>query len=264
MQVDLYAAGKTARQCGAFMDAKSNTWAVDYVRSSTCCCFAPYSPRFRPRFSSVLLTAFPQSYPLSPSRVCAVTFCRLQAEFWDLTVGAPKAVLGNPTLASAVPCAACASPAPFSPLPLTVAFALLWPVSAFWLPRPRARLQLTAARAQRCRPLRHPAPTNPHINPLPRTPATTATCKACFCYDKGVLAFINDKLDLNSFCLSFWGNFIASWALKGVSILCVLCVNFAFVVTIKRLVKFERHHSETARQTRCAGNQNRTEYAVKH
>lgn len=69
----------------------------------------------------------------------------------------------------------------------------------------------------------------------------------------GVVAFADDKAELFGFCRQFWGNFLASWGLKGASIVVVLIVNYAFVLVIRRLVKFERHHSETARQTRRAG-----------
>lgn len=68
-----------------------------------------------------------------------------------------------------------------------------------------------------------------------------AACYGCFCAT-AVTAneWRKDVKGLHAFCRDYWSKKVASWALKGVSIISVIAVNIAFLIVMPKFTKLEK------------------------
>jgi hypothetical protein len=79
-----------------------------------------------------------------------------------------------------------------------------------------------------------------------------SVCQSCYCQAQGLPAWQGNTNGLGPYCALFWKSYIASWALKGMSILFIILSNMAFTKSIPLLTRLEKLPTRGAEQASVA------------
>ena len=79
-----------------------------------------------------------------------------------------------------------------------------------------------------------------------------SVCQSCYCQAQGLTAWQGNTNGLGPYCSHFWKAYLASWALKGMSILFVILSNLLFTKSIPVLTKQEKLPTRGAEQASVA------------